>query len=119
MSYNKFIGCGHVTRSPELRYLPNGTPIANTGMAFNRKWKQGDEQKEEVCFLDLTVWAKQAEVFCQYVVKGQELIVEGYLKQEHWDDKGTGQKRSKHVLSVEQFRFVGKKDDHSQGGNPD
>ena len=113
MSFNKFIGCGHITRNPELRYTPNGTPVANAGIAFNRRYKQNEELKEEVCFLDLTVWSKQAETFAQYVVKGQELIVEGHLKQEHWEDQATGQKRSKHVLHVEQFRFVGKKDESS------
>jgi len=112
MSFNKFIGVGHITRTPELRYLSNGTPIATAGIAFNRRYKQGEELKEEVCFLDLVVWAKQGETFASLVTKGQELLVEGYLKQESWEDQATGQKRSKHVLNVESFRFVGKKESH-------
>ncbi len=117
MSYQKFIGVGNATRSPELRYTQSGTAIANVGLAFNRRYKQGDELKEEVCFLDATVWGKRGESFAQMVDKGKAVLVEGYIKQERWETDD-GQKRSKHVLVVETYRMIGKKeqgDEHGHG----
>jgi hypothetical protein len=70
-SFNRFIGIGHLTRTPELRYTPHGTPILTGGLAMNRRFKQGDDLKEEVCFIDFTVWGKQAEAMGQYTRQGR------------------------------------------------
>jgi single-strand DNA-binding protein len=68
-SFNRFVGVGHLTAGPELRYTPQGAPLATCGLAINRRFRQGDELKEEVCFIDLTAWGKQAVAIVQYVDK--------------------------------------------------
>ena len=107
-SLNKVFLMGNLTRDPELRYTPKGTAIASFGMAINRKWKTetGDE-KEDVCFVDVDAWARQAEVCSQYLSKGSPLFVEGELRYDQWDDKATGQKRSKLKVRLINFQFIG------------
>jgi single stranded DNA-binding protein (ssb) len=68
--FNKVVLLGNLTRNPELRYTPNGTPVASLGLAVSRRYKQGDELKEEVCFVDIVVFGKQAEHCGQYLSKG-------------------------------------------------
>jgi single-strand DNA-binding protein len=104
---NKVIVAGHFTRDPEVRFTGKGTAIANFGVAVNRKWKSGSEEKEEVAFLDCVAWAKQAETIGSSFKKGSPILIEGRLKTESWDDKQTSQKRSKNVIVVESFHFVG------------
>lgn len=107
-SYNRFIAVGNITRDPELKYTPKGQACAQIGMATNRKYKtESGEEKEEVCFFDVLAWGKQAEVICQYLKKGNPLLIEGRLKLEQWDDKNTGQKVSKLRVALEQFQFLG------------
>lgn len=109
-SYNRFIAVGNITRDPELKYTPKGQACAQIGMATNRKYKtESGEEKEEVCFFDVLAWGKQAEVICQYLKKGNPLMIEGRLKLEQWDDKNTGQKVSKLRVALEQFQFLGGK----------
>jgi len=109
-SYNRFIAVGNLTRDPELKYTPKGQACAQIGMATNRKYKtESGEEKEEVCFFDVLAWGKQAEVICQYLKKGNPLMIEGRLKLEQWDDKNTGQKVSKLRVALEQFQFLGGK----------
>jgi single-strand DNA-binding protein len=84
-SFNRFIEIGHLTRNPELRYTPQGTPLATCGLAINRRFRQGDELKEEVCFIDFTAWGKQAETIAQYTEKGDPLLIEGRLTQRSWE----------------------------------
>ena len=106
-NYNRVILAGNLTRDPQLRYLPNSqTPLAEFGMAINRKYKD----KEETCFVDCTCWGKQAETLNQYVRKGNPILVEGRLQHDRWEDKD-GQKRSKHVVVVERFQFLGGRGD--------
>lgn len=99
---------GNTTRDPEMRYLPNGTPVCQFGVAVNRKWKsESGELKEEVSFFDVEAWSRNAENVAQYFGKGSPIIVTGRLKQETWDDKQTGQKRSKIKIVMERFEFCG------------
>ena len=112
-SFNRFIGVGHLTRNPELRYTPQGTPILTGGLAMNRRFKQGDDLKEEVCFIDFTVWGKQAEVMGQYTVKGDPIMLEGRLTQRSWETNG--QRHSKHEITVEGFQLL--KGKERQGGD--
>ena len=106
--FNKVILAGNLTRDPELRYTPSGLAIAKFGLAVNRRWKdQNGEQKEEVTFVDVDAFGKQAELIGQYVKKGQPLLVEGRLKLDTWEDKQTQQKKSKLGVVVEGMTFLG------------
>src|SRR5258708_26333939 len=95
-SFNKVMLVGNLTRDPELRYTPKGTAVAKLGIAVNRKWtNEAGETKEEVTFVDVDAFGKQAETISQYMRKGRPILIEGRLKLDTWDDKQTGQKRSK------------------------
>lgn len=107
--FNKVILAGNLTRDPELRYTPSGTAIAKFGLALNRKWKdsQSGEMREEVTFVDVDAFGKQAELIGQYVKKGQPLLVEGRLKMDSWEDKQTQQKKSRLGVVLEGMTFLG------------
>ena len=106
-SFNKVILAGNLTRDPELRYTPKGTAIAQMGLAVNRSWKtETGELKEEVTFVDVSAFGRQAEVLAQYLKKGRPLLVEGRLKLEQWEDKNTHQKQSKLKVVLESFSFI-------------
>jgi len=106
-NFNKVILAGNLTRDPELRYTPKGTAIARFGLAVNRRWKsETGENKEEVTFVDVEAWNKQAEVVAQYLKKGQPFLVEGRLKLDQWEDKNTHQKQSKLKVVLEGFSFL-------------
>ena len=95
-SFNKVILMGNLTRDPELRYTPKGTAIARLGVAVNRRWtSEGGEQREETTFVDVDAFGKQAETLGQYMKKGRPIFIEGRLRLDSWEDKNTGQKRSK------------------------
>jgi single-strand DNA-binding protein len=106
--FNKVILAGNLTRDPELRYTPSGTAIAKFGLAVNRKWKdsQTNEMREEVTFIDIDAFGKQAETIGQYLKKGRPILLEGRLKLDQWDDKQTQQKRSKLGVVLESFSFL-------------
>lgn len=105
---------GNLTRDPETRFTPSGTAIAKFGLAVNRKWKdQSGELKEEVVFIDVDAFGKQAEVIGQYFKKGSKILMTGRLRLDQWDDKQTGQKRSKLGVVLESFEFMSGK---TQGG---
>jgi single-strand DNA-binding protein len=105
--FNKVILAGNLTRDPELRYTPSGTAIAKFGLAINRKWKdQSGETKEEVTFVDVDAFGKQAETIGNYLKKGRPILVEGRLKLDQWDDKQTQQKRSRLGVVLESFTFL-------------
>jgi single-strand DNA-binding protein len=107
-SFNKVILVGNLTRDPELRYTQKGMAIAKLGLAVNRVWRnEAGESKEEVTFVDVDAFGRQAETLGQYVKKGSPLLVEGRLRLDQWDDKQTGQKRSKLGVVVENFQFLG------------
>jgi single-strand DNA-binding protein len=107
-SFNKVILVGNLTRDPELRYTPKGTAIAKIAIAVNRKWTTDTgEQKEEVTYVDVDAFGKQAETIGQYMRKGSPMLVEGRLRLDQWDDKSTGQKRSRLGVVLEGFQFLG------------
>jgi single-strand DNA-binding protein len=107
-NFNKVLLMGNLTRDPELRYTPKGTAITTITLAVNRTWSsESGEKKEEVTFVDVDVWGKQAETIGQYMAKGRPLFVEGRLKLDQWDDKETGQKRSRLKVVCENFQFIG------------
>src|ERR1700684_3707059 len=109
-NYNKVILIGNLTRDPELRYTPKGSAVAKIGLAVNRTWKnEAGESKEEVTFIDVEAWGRQAEVIAQYMRKGRPLLVEGRLKLDSWEDKTTHQKQSKLKVVLETFCFIDSK----------
>ena len=109
-SFNRVILAGNLTRDPELRYTPKGLAISKIGLAVNRTWKnEAGETKEEVTFVDVDSFGRQAEVIAQYFKKGSPILVEGRLRLDQWDDKQTGQKRSKLGVVLEGFSFLDSK----------
>ena len=116
-SFNKVILMGNLTRDPELRYTPKGTAVVQIGLAVNRRYTtETGEAREEVTFVDIDAFGKQAEVIAQYCKKGRPLLVEGRLKLNQWDDKNTGQKVSKLRVVLENFQFVGENRQEGGGG---
>jgi single-strand DNA-binding protein len=106
-SFNKVILAGNLTRDPELRYTPKGTAIARLGIACNRKWKsETGEMKEEVTFVDVDAFGKTAETIGQYLKKGRPILIEGRLRYDTWEDKQSGQKKSKLGVVLETFQFL-------------
>lgn len=112
--FNKVILVGNLTRDIELRYSQAGLGIAKTAIATSRKFTSNGEKKEEVCFVDITFFARSAEIANQYLRKGSKILVEGRLNFEQWSDQN-GQKRSKHSVIVETMQMLDSKGD-SQGG---
>ena len=106
-SFNQVTLLGHVTRTPESRFTPQGTQILEFGLAINRKFSVNGEKREEVTFVDITLWSKLAEVAQKYLSKGSQVLIAGHLKQDTWEDRQTGQKRSKLSVVGETLQFVG------------
>ena len=106
--FNKIILIGNLTRDPEMRYTPQGTSVCNFGIAVNHKYKQGEEMKEEVTFINVAVFGKQADACGQYLNKGSSVLVEGRLQERRWETE-EGQKRSKHEVVAQNVRFLSKK----------
>jgi len=114
-SFNRIILMGNLTRDPQLKYLPNNTAVCEFGLAVNHRWRDRDgNQREEVCFVDVTAFGRQGEVINQYVTKGRPILVEGRLKLDTWTAQDGG-KRSKHSVIVDNFQFVGAREG---GGGP-
>ena len=106
-NFNKVILAGNLTRDPELRYTPKGTAIAKIGLAINRKWKsETGEMKEETTFVDVDAFGKTAETIGQYLKKGRPILIEGRLRYQTWEDKQSGQKKSKLGVIMENFQFM-------------
>ncbi len=116
-SFNKVILMGNLTRDPELRYTPKGTAIAKIGVAVNRVWtNEAGEKKEEVTFVDVDIFGRTAENVGQYMRKGRPILVEGRLKLDQWDDKQTGQKKSRMGVVAETVQFLGGAPGAGEGG---
>ena len=116
-NFNKVLLIGNLTRDPEVRYTPKGKAIATITLAVNRAWtSESGEKKEEVTFVDVDVWGRQAETIGQYMSKGRPLFVEGRLRLDQWDDKETGQKRSRLKVVCENFQFIGAPKGGAGGG---
>lgn len=97
---------GNLTRDPELRAVGESNTVANFGLAINRRYKSGDEMKEETTFLDIECWGRQAELCGQYLTKGRNVLIEGALKLQQWEDK-EGNKRSKITVNARRVHFIG------------
>ncbi|MDF3057225.1 MAG: single-stranded DNA-binding protein [Rariglobus sp.] len=116
-SLNKVMLIGNLTRDPELRVTPKGTAICQFGLAVNRQFKdESGATRDETTFVDIEAWGKQGETVAKYCVKGRPLFVEGRLKLDTWDDKTTGQKRSKMKIVLENFQFLGGREGGEGGG---
>ena len=114
---NRVFLIGNLTRDPQLSYLPSGTPVAEFGLATNRRWRGTDgEMKEETCFIDCKAFGKTGETISQYLSKGRSMFVEGRLQFQQWTAQD-GSKRSKHVVTVEQFQFLDSRRGEEGGGS--
>ena len=101
---------GNLTKDPEVRYTPKGVSVSEFGLAVSRRYRQGEESKDEVCFVDIVVFGKQAEHCGQYLTKGSGVIVDGRLNQRRWET-AEGQKRSKHEVVALNVTFMPKRQD--------
>jgi single-strand DNA-binding protein len=116
-SFNKVILLGNVTRDPELKYTPKGTAVAQIGLAVNRVYSNEQGEKvEEVTFIDIELFGRTAEIANEYLRKGRPVMFEGRLKLDTWDDKQTGQKRSKLKVIGETMQLLGGRDGGGGGG---
>lgn len=117
-SFNKVILLGNLTRDPEVRYTPKGSAVCDIGLAVNRQYStEGGEKREEVTFVDVVLWARLAEIAGEYLKKGRPVMIEGRLQLDTWDDKQSGQKRSKLRVIGETMQLLGGKRDDEGGGN--
>lgn len=101
-NFNRVVLVGHVTRDPEIRNTPSGVKVAKFGLAVNNPYK-----KDDVLFVDIVAFNKTADVIERFTKKGDAILVEGRLQLEQWDDKATGQKRSKHSIAADSVQFMG------------
>ncbi len=107
-SFNKVILLGNLTRDPEVRYTPKGSAVTDIGLAVNRVYStEGGEKREEVTFVDVTLWGRTAEIAGEYLKKGRPVLIEGRLQLDTWDDKQSGQKRSKLKVIGEGLQLIG------------
>lgn len=115
-SLNKVMLLGNLTRDPELRYAPNGTPVANFGLAINRRYRQGDEWRDDVCYIDIVTFGRQAETVGEYLSKGNLAMVEGRLQWRSWETED-GQRRSKHEVVANNVQFMPRTQGESSGSS--
>ena len=115
---NVVILMGNLTREPELRYTPKGVAVANVGLASNRKYRQGDEIKDEACFVDVTVFGSTAEAVAKHLDKGRKVLVEGRLRYHTWETEG-GQRRSKVDVIAERVKFLSSANKNGNGDDND
>jgi single-strand DNA-binding protein len=111
--FNKIILIGNLTKDPELRYTPQGTPVASFRIAVNSKYKQSEGFREETLFIDIVTFGKQAENCSQYLNKGNAILVEGRLQERRWESEG--QQKSKFEVVAQTVRFLPKKAADAQG----
>jgi single-strand DNA-binding protein len=116
---NRVLLIGNLTRDPEVRYTPKGTAVTEIGLAVNRIYSGEDgEKKEETTFVDVTLWARQAEIAGQYLKKGRPVFIEGRLQLDSWDDKQTGQKRSRLRVVAENLQLLGSRQEGEGSSSP-
>lgn len=116
--YNKIILIGNLTKDPELRYTPQGTPVASFRIAVNYRYKQSEEAKQETMFIDIVVFGKQAESCSKFLNKGSSVLVEGRLQERRWESNG--QQKSKFEVVAQSVRFLSRKggsQDHGAEGD--
>jgi len=116
-SYNKVILMGNLTRDPEVRYTASGTAIVKFGLAVNRRFQDSEGNwQEEATFVDITMFGKRGEAFSRFHTKGKPAFVEGHLRLDNWEDKQSGQKRSKLYVVADNWEFVGSGGGREGGG---
>lgn len=113
-SYNRVILVGNLTRDPEIRYIPSGTAVCEVTIAVNDRVKRGDQWVEETTFVDVTLWARLAEITSEYLSKGSPILIEGRLKLDRWEKDG--QKHSKLRVVGEKMQMLGGRDGGGGGG---
>jgi single-strand DNA-binding protein len=113
---NRVLLIGNLTRDPDVRYTPKGTAVVDLGLAVNRVTTTEDgERREEVTFIDVTLWGRQAEIAEQYLKKGRPVFIEGRLQMDSWDDKQTGQKRTKLKVVGDTMQLLGSRQESGEG----
>jgi single-strand DNA-binding protein len=116
-SYNKVFLMGNLTRDPENRTTPSGLSITKIGLAVNRVYRTQDgEQKEEVTYVDCDAFGKTADTMAKYLAKGRPVFIEGRLRLDQWQDKNSGENRSKLGVVVDNFQFLGGREEGSGSG---
>jgi len=117
-SYNRVILMGNLTRDPELRYLPNNTPVCDFGLAVNDRFqnKQTQQWEDRANFVDCSAFGRTAENISKFFAKGRPIFLEGKLRFEQWEDRQSGQKRSKLKVVIDNWQFVDSKGGGGQGG---
>jgi single-strand DNA-binding protein len=116
VAFNKVILAGNLTRDPQVRFFANEKAVAEFGLAINRKIKTADGQlKDETVFVDVEAWGRTAELVGQYLTKGRSALVEGRLKFDSWEDKESGQKRSKLKVVADTVQFLDSKGAEGRG----
>ena len=120
-SLNKVMLIGNVTRDPELKYTPKGSAVTDLGLAVNRSYtnQATGEKVEETTFVDVELWGRLAEIAGEYAKKGRPVFIEGRLRMDSWEDKQSGQKRSRLKVTAEGLQLLGGRTGGSSGGNPD
>jgi len=119
-NFNKVLLMGNLTRDPEVRYTPKGTAVAELGIAVNRIYSgENGEKREEVTFVDVTVWGRTAENVGEYLKKGRPVFIEGRLQLDSWEDKQSGQKRNKLKVVADNVQFLGSRGGATGGGGPE
>lgn len=116
--FSKAIVAGNITRDPEMRTTGSGSQVCSFAIAVNRSFKDSSgNTQDQVSYLDCVAWGKSADIICQYVHKGSALLVSGRLEQRSWDDKNSGQRRSRTEIVVEDFSFLGNNGGGNNGGS--
>ena len=118
MSYmNKVYLLGRLTRDVDHRGMPSGNSVCTFGLATSRKYNQNGQEKEETCFVDVKVWGKTADICRQYLSKGSQVLIEGRLTLEQWEDRNSGEKRQKLTVTAENVQFIGNRRDDNGNRN--
>jgi single-strand DNA-binding protein len=111
--FNKVILIGNLTKDPELRYTPQGTPVCTFRLASTQKYKSGEGMKEDTLFINVVVWGKQGETVAQYLSKGKSVLVDGRLQEHRWE--ADGQQKSRFEVVAQTVRFLGRRDEAGSG----
>ena len=118
-SLNKVMLIGNLTRDPEVRFTPKGSAVSDLGIAVNRTYvTDSGEKMQETTYVDVVVWSRLAELAGQYLHKGSPVFIEGRLQMDTWEDKATGQKRSKIRVVADNLQFLGRREGGEDGGPP-
>ena len=118
-SLNKVMLIGNLTRDPEVRFTPKGSAVSDLGIAVNRTYvTDSGEKMQETTYVDVVVWSRLAELAGQYLHKGSPVFIEGRLQMDTWEDKATGQKRSKIRVVADNLQFLGRREGGDEGGPP-